>query len=243
MRIVILAAGYGTRLYPLTLNFPKPLLPVNGKPIINFLIEKIHNLKENFAIKEIKIVSNNKFYKDFLIWKHKYRIKATILNDGTNTPLEKLGAIKDIKFAIGKTKGDWFILGGDNLFNDNLAGFLKFAQKNKPYPTIGIYSLKSRRLASRFGVVMMDRQKKIIELEEKPKKPFSSLVASCIYYFPKESLEFLDSFLLKEQIADASGKYIAWLLNETKVFGYVLKGKWLDVGHYDSLRLAEKEFK
>lgn len=243
MRVLILAAGYGTRLYPLTLNIPKPLIKINDKPIINFLVEKVIDLENEFDIKEIRVITNNKFYEDFLKWKDTYKIKAKIINDGTNSPQDRLGAIKDIKFAIEDIKDDWFVIGGDNLFEDPLKEFLKFSRKNKPYATVGIIELKDKKDASKFGVVDIDKDGRIFRFEEKPKIPFSNLVASCIYFFPKETLNLLDTFICKNANLDASGKYISWLVGESKVFGYILKGEWLDIGHFETLKKAEEIFK
>jgi len=243
MRVIILAAGYGTRLYPLTHSLPKPLISINNKPIINFLIEKIDKLSKQFRIKEVRIVSNNKFYKDFLNWKRKYKMKVDIINNGSNTPADRLGATRDVKFAMGNKKGDWLVLGGDNLFQDNLSKFIEFANKKKPYPCVGLYDVRYKKAAMQFGVAKINRIKRVVDLEEKPKKPFSSLTATCIYFFPQRSLKFLDSFLCGEMNTDLLGKYIAWLAKQTKVFGYMLGGKWMDIGHYDSLKLAEEEFK
>ena len=148
MRIAILAAGYGTRLYPLTEKIAKPLVLVNNKPMINYLVDKIKILGRNFSIEEVRIVVNNKFYKSFLTWKKKYKIKAKILNDGSNNPDDRLGAIKDMKFAIGPTKADWLVLGGDNLFRDNLVKFIKFAKEKAPYPSIGLSDVKYKKMAA-----------------------------------------------------------------------------------------------
>ncbi|MDP2922528.1 MAG: nucleotidyltransferase family protein [Candidatus Omnitrophota bacterium] len=241
MRVLILAAGYGTRLYPLTLNLPKSLVPIGNKPLMNFLIEKINDLEKNFSIEEMIVVSNNKFYNDFLDWKKRYQVNAKIVNDGSNSPQDRLGAVKDIKFAIGGRKDDWLILGGDNLFEDNLKKFIDFSLKKKFYPCVGLYDVKEKKLASRYGVVKVDSQKKIIELVEKPKKPLSALAATCIYFFPQDSLKFLDMFLSMEHSPDAAGEYISWLVTQTKVFGYTLKGNWIDIGQRDSLVQAEKD--
>jgi len=242
MNIAILAAGYGTRLYPLTLNTAKPLVPIGGKPMINFLIDKIDILKKHFSIGEVRIVANNKFYKSFLSWKKKYKIKAEILNDGSNSPEDRLGAIKDMKFAMGGRKADWLILGGDNLFEDNLLQFVEFASSIKPYPCIGLYDVKYKKEAVRFGVVILNRRKRIVSFQEKSKRPLSTLAASCVYFFPKQCSELLDLFVAQHKNVDASGRYIKWLAEATKVFGYLLEGKWIDIGHFDSLNLANKTF-
>jgi len=243
MHIAILAAGYGTRLYPLTKKIAKPLVLVNNKPMINYLFDKVEGLVNSFGVREVRVVVNNKFYKDFLVWKKKYKVKVKIVNDGSNSPSDRLGAIKDMKFAIGKTKADWLVLGGDNLFQDDLLGFIKFAKKNKPYPSVGLYDVKSRKMATRFGVVKLNQRKRISKFQEKPKKPLSTLAASCVYFFPKQSLNLFESFINQNENVDASGKYIGWLSEESKVFGYTLKGKWIDIGHFDSLKQAEEDFK
>ncbi|MDD4954555.1 MAG: nucleotidyltransferase family protein [Candidatus Omnitrophica bacterium] len=242
MRILILAAGYGTRLYPLTLNLPKSLVPVCNKPLLNFLIEKIDVLKEKIPVKSIVVVSNNKFYKDFLNWKKKYKIEVDIVNDGSTSPDDRLGAVKDMDFAISGKQDDWLILGGDNLFEDNLSRFIEFAHK-KESPCVVVYDVKDKKSASRYGVVETDDKKKITKLEEKPKKPFSTLVATCIYFFPKKSLKFLGMFLKTEKNTDAAGKYIKWLSEKTEVYGYQLSGSWTDIGHIDSLMVAEREYR
>lgn len=242
MKVGILAAGYGTRLYPLTYHIAKPLLPIGKIPMLNFLIDKVNALKDKFSIDEVRIVANDKFYKDFLVWKKKYKIKAKILNDGSTSPEDRLGAIKDMRFALNSTKADWLILGGDNLFDDDLSGFLEFAHSNKPYPSIGLYDVKSKKDAQRFGIVSLNSRSRIIKFAEKPKKPASTLAASCIYFFPKKSLSLLNSFVKGHKDVDASGRYIAWLVRKAKVFGYTLKGKWIDIGHLASLKLAKEKF-
>lgn len=242
MRILVLAAGYGTRLYPLTLNLPKSLVPVCNKPLMNFLIEKINLLKEKFPVESVVVVSNNKFYKDFLSWKKKYKIDVDIVNDGSNSPEDRLGAVKDMKFAIGGKKDDWLVLGGDNLFEDGLSGFVEFAYKKKS-PCVGLYDVKDKKSASRYGIVETDKKKRITRLEEKPENPFSTLAATCIYFFPKGSLKLLDLFLKTEKNTDASGKYIKWLTEKTEVYGYLLSGSWTDIGQIDSLMIAEKEYR
>lgn len=242
MKVVILAAGYGTRLYPLTENTPKPLIEIHGKPIINYLIEKIKSLEVDFSIKKISVVSNDKFYKNFLAWKETYKLDVEILNDGSRSQ-DRLGAIKDIKFAMDSSASDWLVLGGDNLFEDNLKGFMDFAKSKKTYPLVGLYDLKSKDTASRYGVVGIDQDSQIVKMEEKPTQPFSSLVASCIYFFPKTTLKWLEEYLSLGHSKDASGQYIKWIIEKTKVYGYVFDGRWVDIGHIDTLREAERDFK
>lgn len=243
MRIIILAAGYGTRLYPLTIDLPKPLICINNKPVINFLIDKIDNLKEAYPIEDIRIVTNNKFYSKFLDWKQRYKIDACIVNDGTNRPGDRLGAVRDIKIAINKQNSDWLVLGGDNLFEDNLQSFIKFALRNKPAPSIGIYDVRDKKTASNYGVVELDSKGQIIKFWEKPPCAASTLAATCVYFFPEESISLFDAFFSQVKNSDACGEYIKWMASETKVYGYVFEKKWFDVGASEVLKTAERVFK
>lgn len=242
MKVVILAAGYGTRLYPLTLNLPKPLVKINQKPIINFLVEKIKKLPENLAAREIKVVSNEKFYKNFLRWNEKYKFGVKILNDGTTSPDNRLGAIGDISFAISKDIDDWLVIGGDNLFEDDLSGMLKIGLKKKT-PVTAVYDVKNKKLAGNYGVVKVNKADRILELKEKPAQPESTLISSCVYFFPKSSLSLLAKFIAQGHGNDASGKYIEWLAEKTKVQAYKLKGLWVDIGSMETLKGAAKLFK
>jgi len=243
MNVVILAAGYGTRLYPLTKNKAKPLLLVNGKPIINFILDKVSDLKKDYKISQIKVVSNNKFYNDFKTWNKKYKVNAEIINDGSNSPEERKGAILAIKYAVGKAKDDFLVLGGDNLFEDDLKGFMSLTRQRTKMPCVGLFDVKTKKNAVRFGIVEINRQMRLLSLDEKPKKPKSTLAATCIYFFPKETIGLLDVFLKEHQSTDASGKYIEWLIKQTKVYGTVFQGKWLDIGHSDALKEAAGIFK
>ncbi len=242
MKALILAAGYGTRLYPLTYKVAKPLVPINGQPMINFLIDKLKQLHECARVDELRIVVNNKFYRHFLDWQKQGRVKAKILNDGSNSPNDRLGAIRDMKFGIGDSRSDWLIVGGDNLFEDDLRGFVSFAMNHEPHPTIGLYDVCSLKEASRCGVVAVNSRRRITRFQEKPRKPFSTLAASCVYFFPKPSLDLFDVYMRLNHSADAAGKYIEWLITQTKVYGYPLQGRWIDIGHIDALRLAREQF-
>ena len=244
MNILILAAGYGTRLYPLTLNTPKALLPIDGKPLIAYLIEKIDRVKEVENWKRIVVVTNNKVYQQFIIWRDKLgRKDITILNDGSNSPQDRKGVVGDIKFAIGETEGHWLILGADNFFDWELDNFVKFALKKVPYPTIGTYDIKERYLATQLGVVKASKDGIIEELIEKPKEPQSSLIATCIYFFPQQSIKFLDQYLSIHKFGDMAGQYIAWLVKKLSVYSFLFKGVWLDIGTKETLMEAERLIK
>ncbi len=243
MKTIILAAGYGTRLYPLTKNKAKALLSVGNRTLIDFTVEKILEIlpQDNIII----VVSNSRFYADFLRWKEAYSEKAkiAILDDGSTNVEDRRGAVGDIYFAVEKEsiKEDILVMGSDNIFDWRLDGFLEFAHA-KSTPTVGLYDLEDYDKARRFGVAEIDTENKIVSFLEKPQNPPSTLISVCLYYFPQDSLSLIEEYLKKENSRDAAGSYIKWLSEKTKVYGYVFKGKWLDIGHKDSLEKAKSIF-
>ncbi|MDD5120446.1 MAG: nucleotidyltransferase family protein [Candidatus Omnitrophica bacterium] len=244
MKALILAAGYATRLYPLTKEYPKPLLEVKGKAIINYIIEKF---KPVSAIDEIYIVTNSKFISTFRKWVKSVKLpkKITLIDDLTKNNQDRLGAIGDINFVIKKqkVKDDLLVVGGDNLFSGSLKDFLRFSSQNRPAATIGLYRLKQRKDACRYGVVKLNRRKKITSFQEKPKDPGSNIVAMCLYYIPKNYLYLIEEYVEnRDKKVDATGNYISWLKDKTEVYGYVFSGSWFDIGDYKYLNAAKNNF-
>ena len=244
MKALILAAGYATRLYPLTKQYPKPLLEVKGKPIIDYIINK---LKPVSAIDEIYIVTNSKFIFNFRKWAKSIKClkKITLVDDLTKNNQDRLGAIGDINFVIKrqKVKDDLLVIGGDNLFSGSLKGLLDFSKKNIPAASIGLFRLKQKKDACRYGVVKLDNQKRVINFQEKPAKPESNMVAMCLYYIPKVYLSLIEEYVRgKNKKADATGSYIAWLKDKIDVYGYVFSGSWFDIGDYKYLNAAKNNF-
>ncbi|MFH1655410.1 MAG: nucleotidyltransferase family protein [Candidatus Omnitrophota bacterium] len=248
MKALILAAGYGTRLYPLTERIPKPLIEVSNKPIINYILEKLDPVEN---LDEVLIVTNNKFYAKFKDWADKLHgnfknINLTIINDGTKSPEDRLGAIGDINFVIENGalgNKDILVIGGDNLFDFGLDSFIKTARKNSPGATIGLYDIKNKKEATRFGVLAINQDNKIISFEEKPKDPRSSLIATCLYYFPKQTFSLFKEYIKDTGNNDTTGGYISWLYKKIAVYGYVFDGMWEDIGHIDSLCKLEEDYK
>jgi glucose-1-phosphate thymidylyltransferase len=244
VKALILAAGYATRLYPLTKKYPKPLLEVKGRPIINYIIEKIELIS---GINEIYIVTNSKFISHFKEWAKtvKSTKKITLVNDLTKNNQDRLGAIGDIRFVIEKKKiqEDLLIVGGDNLFNGSLQGFLDVAKKNTVFVSLGLYRLKHKKDASRYGVVKLDKLKRVISFKEKPEQPDSNLVAMCLYYISKNYLNLVNVYMQEEnRKSDATGSYIAWLKDRVDVYGYVFSGSWFDIGDHQYLNTAKETF-
>ena len=244
MKAILLAAGYATRLYPLTLNTPKPLLPVAGRPVIEFILDIVGPIQE---VDEIFIVTNQKFYKDFEEWKAKYSSpgKIVIVNDHTTTNKNRLGATGDIEFVIREKdlRDDVLILAGDNIFRKDLTGFINFAISKRPSISIGLYDVKDSELAKKYGIVSLDSDERIVGFKEKPVKPVSTLAAKCLYFFPQEKLGVMKEYLDTGVAKDAPGYFLEWLSKKDVIFGYVFKDeKWFDIGDMESYKEAGREF-
>ncbi len=244
MKALILAAGYARRLYPITKEYPKPLLLVGGCHLIDYIVEKLEKIKK---IDEILLVTNKKFFSQFMQWKKKIKCSKAVklINDSTETYRTRLGAIGDINFVIKKKdlKDDLLVIGGDNLFDADLGEFISYASKNGPYASVGLYDIKEKAKASHYGVAHINRERQIVGFEEKPLKPKSSLVAMCLYYFPKERLSLISEYLnCEDKKHDATGFYINWLHKKTKVFAFVFNGRWYDIGQPDFYKKAKKAF-
>jgi glucose-1-phosphate thymidylyltransferase len=244
MKGLILAAGYATRLYPLTKEYPKPLLKVSGRPLINYILEKLEQIKE---IDEVFVVTNSKFIDVFLLWQKEINSlrRISVIDDLTTNEDKRLGAIGDMRFVIKKMKlkDDLLVIGGDNLFDDNLDGFLSFIRSGDNSPVIGVFDIKDRLKARKYGVVKLGAQNRISAFQEKPKDPASTLVAMCLYYFPKEYLGLIEEYLsLKGDKHDATGFYIDWLKDRLTVRAFVFGGRWYDIGDPDFYAEANASF-
>lgn len=244
MKALILAAGYATRMYPLTKNMPKPLLKIAGRPIIDYLIDKLEAVE---AVSGIFVVTNGKFLSHFKNWAKnaKFKKKIKIVSDGTKSEESRIGAIGDINLAVKneRVKDDLLVLGGDNLFTAGLENFTKCALDNKPALTIGLFDVRDVKVAKRYGIAKIDGNRQIIGFQEKPIFPRATLAAMCLYYFPKEKLRLTGDYLgrggnLKRK--DATGNFINWLRKKEPVYGFVFKGQWYDIGHIDAYKMADR---
>lgn len=244
MKALVLAAGYATRLYPLTKEYPKPLLKLGTKPIIDYIIKKLDRVKE---IDEIIVVTNSKFFSHFKKWSKKTKVskKLSLVDDLTKSLEDKRGAIGDMDFAIKNRhiKEDLLVIGGDNLFDRDLKSFLAFAKEKNGNPVMGAYNIKNKANARKYGVLQMDNKNKVVDFQEKPARPKSTLVAMCLYFFPAEKLALVKEYLnRKDKKYDATGLYIDWLRKRVAVYGFVFSGRWYDIGDHKFYNEAKKLF-
>lgn len=242
MDAIILAAGYATRLHPLTLSKPKPLLEVAGKPMIEYIIKKLEELD---TINKIYIVTNSKFSKTFLEWLHKFDAKKSIeiINDGTKNDKDKLGALGDMNYVINtkNIENDIIIIAGDNLFDLSLHEVVSIFEKKK-HNVIVLHDVKDVELAKNYGVVGINNNI-IVNFEEKPVSPKSTLVSTGIYIFPKKTLSLINKYIEQGNNPDKSGSFIEWLHKRDVVYAYVTDKKWYDIGSLEQLEKANKYFK
>ncbi len=237
MQAIILAGGYGTRLYPLTINAPKPMIEVWGKPMIEYLIKKIQNIPE---ITEIFIVSNNKFSHLFEAWVKEKEIKnVTIINDQTTSNEDRLWSIGDIQYVLDHANihEDIMILWGDNFIEDDFKKLLQnFHQKGD---TVGLYDVGDIEYVKQLGNPIFDDNWRITSFIEKPLHPTSSLISTLIYVLKNSSLKYILEVMQSGQ-ADRAGDFVAYLCQKEPVYGHVIEGKWFDIGTLEQLKKAEE---
>ncbi len=241
MDAIILAAGYGTRLHPLTLDKPKPLLQVAGKPIIEHIINKLQDID---IVDKIYIVTNNKFEGQFTGWLHNFTAKKPIeiINDGTSSNEERLGALGDINYVINtkNVQKDIIVITGDNLFELSLHGIVNLFTKRK-HNAIVLYDVKDRSLARHYGVVQV-KDNIVTDFEEKPISPKSTLVSTGIYIFPRKTIGLIGKYISQGNNPDKTGDFIEWLHKREKVYAHITDKIWYDIGNLEQLEQANRHY-
>ena len=218
MKCIFLCAGYATRLFPLTENFPKALLKVGGRALLDYILDEVNSLDE---VDEIYLVTNAKYTPHF---------------DGTYTNDDRLGAIGDINFTIEKCNinDDVLIIAGDNLFTFKLREFIDF-YKAKNAPSVCVREETDINLLKRVGVAVLDDSNKILDFEEKPAEPKSKYAVYAEYIYPKEILPVFKEYLAEGNSNDAPGNFVAYLYKKMPTYAYPFKGECYDVGTHDAL--------
>ena len=245
MKVLILAAGYATRLYPLTQNQPKPLLQVAGKPMIEHVLD---NIEPMGGIDRVFVVANEKFAGHFQKWADHYRatkskLDFTVVNDKSTDDTNKLGAIGDLHLVITKEKvdDDLLVVAGDNLFSQSLEAFGKFC-RDKNAPVLGVYDVGSLEEIKKYNSISMDASGKITFFEEKPKQPTSTITGIALYYYPKSTLPLIQQYIAEGNNPDQPGRLVQWLYPKIPVYTWTVPGLWFDIGSKESLEEANMIF-
>ena len=245
MKLIVLAAGYATRLYPLTLNQPKPLLPVAGKPMMEHVLDNLMPIDE---IDEIFIVTNAKFADHFTRWSSDYKTghklrSIKIINDGSTDDSNKLGAIGDMKRVLdeGRIDDDIIVVGGDNLFSQDLTAFADYSRE-KNAPVTGVYDVGNLEEIKKYNAIEIDDHDRITFFEEKPKEPKSTLTGIALYYYPRATLALIRQYLSEGNNPDQPGRLVQWMYQRTPFYVWRIPGIWFDVGAKETLEEANRIF-
>lgn len=242
MKAIILAAGYATRLYPLTIDRPKALLPIAGKPILDYIVDEIETIEE---VNSLVIISNDKFYNNFEEWKSTRlsRLEITVLNDNTTDDTNKLGAVGDVEYAIEKLgiDEDILVMAGDNIFTFKLKDFAEF-YKEKKSDTILAKRIESISDLKRMGNAVLDGSGKVLDMVEKPENPPSDIAVYAVYMYKKETVPMIKQYLEEGGNPDAPGFFPSWLHKKKDVYAYVFEGDCYDIGTPESYKEVNKIF-
>ena len=239
MKAVVLAGGYATRLYPLTRDRPKHLLEVGGRPIIELLLERLP-LDELDAV---YVVTNAKFAERFREWSASYPAEVVVLDDGTTSDDDRLGAIGDLQLAI-ESEGlddDLIVAAGDSIFTDRLDDFARFGQE-RDAAAIAVYDIGDLEEMKRLSSIGVDEDSRLVTFEEKPENPESTLAGIALYFYPRAVLPLVGRYLAEGNNPDQPGRLIGWLYERTPVYAWRVPGQWFDIGTPETLAEAEQLF-
>ncbi len=238
---VLLAAGYATRLYPLTKDKPKALLPLGEGTILDEVVRSLDGVR---PLRKRILVTNHRFAEPFRRWQRDRRADVEILDDGTDTPETRLGAIRDLELARRATDpgDDLLVLGTDNLFRWRLSDFVASAQRHRPDASLALWEAPSAEAATQFGVVVRDGTSHISAFVEKSAQPPSKEVALCVYYFPAAMCGTIQQFIEEGGNPDAPGYFLEWLVRRGSVYGIMMPGAWYDIGSPESYQAVLDEW-
>jgi glucose-1-phosphate thymidylyltransferase len=241
MKAVILAAGYATRLYPLTLDRPKALLDVGGRPMVEHLLQQLEGVD---GLDEVNLVTNSKFADAFRDWAAGWPgSEVRIVDDGTADEETKLGAIGDLELTIRKAAidDDLIVLAGDNLFSESLAPFGEFVRQ-KNAPALGVYDVGDLEAIRRYNAIELDADDRLTFFEEKPEHPRSTLTGIALYFYPRQSLGLVREYLEAGNNPDQPGRLVQWLYPRNPVYAWRVPGRWYDIGSAETLAEADRAF-
>ena len=241
MKAVILAAGYATRLYPLTRDRPKALLPVGGRPMVEHLLLRLEGVE---GLDAIYLVTNSKFAGAFREWAAGWEgQEVQIVDDGTRDEESKLGAIGDLELTIraAAIDDDLIVLAGDNLFSESLAPFAEFGRAKRA-PALGVYDVGDLDAVRRYNAIELDEEDRVRYFEEKPEHPRSTLTGIALYFYPRQSLGLVREYLEVGNNPDQPGRLVEWLYPRAPVYAWRVPGRWYDIGSAETLAEADRAF-
>ncbi|MEM0379467.1 MAG: nucleotidyltransferase family protein [Nanopusillaceae archaeon] len=244
--VIIMAGGFARRLKPISDFMPKPLLHIDGVPLINYVLRPVLELE----YKKIIISTNEKFENSFRYWMntqkelYKNNLPIFLSVEHSKSEEEKLGAVGGLWYTIRLYnldigKNDLLVILGDNLFDFDLKEFVSNGKRYQKV-TIGTYNIGDKENAKKYGVVSLDKNKKVIEFVEKPEDPKSTIISVGIYYFPNEKINKIGDFIDKNKDKDAIGRLIEWLVKNDEVYSYMFFGNWFDIGTPESYIAANE---
>jgi glucose-1-phosphate thymidylyltransferase len=245
MKLIILAAGYATRLYPLTLNQPKPLLLVAAKPMLDHLLDHLTPIKE---IDHAYVVTNAKFAEHFQIWADDYQrkqgpLKITVVNDQSTDEANRLGAIGDLSLVLNQEQidDDIVVVAGDNLLSHSLGDFGKFCREMGA-PVLAVYDIGDLTEVKKYNSIDVEPDGRIRFFEEKPATPTSTLVGIALYYYPRSALPLIRTYIEEGNNPDQPGRLVEWMYKRTPFYTWRVPGIWFDVGSKETLAEANRVF-
>lgn len=240
MKCLILAAGYATRLYPLTENFPKPLLTVGGKTILDWLVDDIDSAK---MIDEYVVISNHKYAHHFEAWAKTKKQKITVVDDGTSTNETRLGAVKDIQYAIEALNidDDMLVIAGDNVLDFSLTRFIVYATEKKTSCVMRYYEPEFKKLL-KTGVVTVEENDVVTKMTEKSPEPETHWCCPPFYYYTSSDSKLIANAIDDGCGTDAPGSFIAWLCKNSTVCAMEMPGKRYDIGDVESYEKVRAEY-
>ena len=237
MKCIILAAGYATRLYPLTENFPKPLLKIGEKTILDWLVDDVAPLIDEFIV-----VSNHKFASIFSTWAEKRPERIRIIDDGTESNETRLGAVRDIQLAAQGVEEDCVVMAGDNVLDFSLCSFVEFALKKGTSCVMAHHEDRLEALR-KTAVITTDADGKITSYEEKPVNPRGNLAVPPFYFYLSSDLKRVGEALDDGCNADAPGSFAAWLSGRVDMHAFIMPGKRYDIGDMKSYETVQAVYK
>lgn len=243
MKAFLLAAGYATRMHPLTLDRAKPLLEVGGVPILTSLVDRIASLRD---VSEIIVIGNHRFAADFEAWRRTVECPAPVrvLDDGSMDDDDKLGAIGDLAFALGEVPlggESWLVAAGDNLLGFDLAEVQRFFLERQA-PTLTLRTVEPGHGPSPYNEVTVDANGRVTRMREKPTDPQTDLAAIAVYFFTPEVASLLEVYLSEGGNPDAPGHFASWLVDRVPVHATHMNGEWFDIGSLESYAAACARF-